>query len=124
ANVRVHMNRRRCFVVHGLCGILLAVGVRFARANKPAEPPPFNLMVGSWIGYGEPGSGTLYRLELYADGRGFLATTSFATPARLYRVQGWTLRANVVDTPLEPADPLAYPLKIHGQAVGGRLNRL
>ena len=82
---------------------------------------------GVWIGYLYHHWGTMYRLELQADGTGVLACINQTDPRHLhiYRITEWSLNRGKLGFVLSQIDPgiHAVPLKLEGRAPwSGRLD--
>jgi len=121
-----HMTGRGIIAI-GIVGIL---GFAWPlSASKRAIPPTVAQLAGVWTGW-ESDSITFFRVDLSADGTGYLAASFLGGPAVLSRITRWSLsgwRVTMQTTPVDvhPNDVMAMSgnvvvRKLELDIVGGR----
>jgi hypothetical protein len=91
-----------------------------AQEHKRATPPTVNEMVGTWVGL-DTGGGEFIRIELHADGSGYLAVvapSNFITHdygVQVYRVSRWSLNGWYIACELSPMSSNAEPAQANGE---------
>jgi hypothetical protein len=98
-------------------------------ASKRAIPPTADQLVGVWIGW-EADSMTFFRVDLSADGTGYLASSFREAPAVLSRItrwsiQGWRVTMQTTPVDVHPNDVMAIAgsvvvRKLELDIIGGR----
>lgn len=109
---------------NNLCVALLALTLALtingvAQVHKRATPPTVNELVGAWIGL-DSGGGEFIRVELDADGSGYLAVvapSNFSTHdygVQVYRVR-WSLNGWRIACELSPISSNAEAAQANGE---------
>jgi|SRR3974377_1434387 len=107
-----------------LCAALVTISLALsttsaAQEHRRATPPTANEMVGAWVGL-DTGGGEFTRVELRADGSGYLAVVApskFITHdygVQVYRVSRWSLNGWHIECELSPMSSNAEPAQASG----------
>lgn len=103
-------------------GFVCLAGLVGGCLGTRAAPAQEQDMPGVWIGQFQHHWGTMYRLELTGDGKGFLIVSAPNTEpphAHLYEITRWVLEDGKFNAIVRQIAPSHHqvPLKIHGSAV-------
>jgi hypothetical protein len=94
----------RGLVAFAIAGVLATTTSPVSAASKRAIPPTAEQLVGVWTGW-ESDSMTFFRVDLLADGTGYLASSFREGPAVLSRVTRWSVQGWRVKMQTTPVDP-------------------
>jgi hypothetical protein len=110
---------------NNLCVLLLVLTLALtlngsAQTHKRATPPTADQVVGAWIGF-DGGGSEFIRLELQADGSGYLAVVApanFTTHdygVQVYRVARWSISGWQIRCDMSPISSNAEPAQANGE---------